>query len=205
MAEGEVFFSEGILAGSLVATADGWCPVESLEPGDDVLTFDAGPRLLQAVYRAHASVAPKDWPAVHWPLLVPEGALGNLNALRVLPGQLILLESDLAERMFGDPFALVPARALELWRGVLPCPPRPNEQAFVLGFADEQLVYVNRGTLLHCAGLEPDTLVHSVTQSAAYAPLSLASARELIAAMMAEDIGAALSGAAPKGNQAALG
>jgi len=204
MAVEHTFFSEGILAGSLVATSDGWAEVESLAPGDSLLTFDAGPQRLAEVRHARMSMPATDWPIAHWPLQVPAQALSNRQALRILPGQLILIESDIAETMFGDPFALLPARALEPWRAIMPCPPHAGETAYFLAFEREQLVYVNGGALLHCpAQIEQDFMAEG--QGSPYVPLSLASARELIAAIIAEEVGAALQRATPKGNQAALG
>ena len=205
MAEGDAFFSEGILSGTLIAAEAGWCAVETLCPGDLVLTFDGGPVPIVEIHHAQASVPQGDWPMMHWPMQVPKGVLGNRSALRVLPGQLVMLESDLAETMFGDPFALVPARALEPWRGIAPCPPRTTEAAFGLVFETEQLVYANSGVLLHCPGVAGGNFMQPGVDAGRYAPLSLASARELVAAIMAEDVGAALNWAAPKGNQAALG
>lgn len=205
MAVAEEFFSEGILAGSEVATAEGWRAVEDLSPGDLVLTFDNGPQMLREVHHVAMALPAGEWPMAHWPLQVPHGALSNRAPLRVLPGQLLLIESDCAEAMFGDPFALVPARALEPWRGIMPCPPHLTETAFVLVFASEQIVYVNEGALMHCPADSQSDILTDRALASPYVPLSLASARELVAAMMAEEVGAALSLAAPKGSQAALG
>jgi hypothetical protein len=205
MAVEDAFFSEGILAGSRVATPGGWRAVESLSPGDIVLTFDHGAQPLQEVHHVSMALPVGEWPVVHWPLQLPQGVLANHDTLRVLPGQLILIESDIAETMFGDPFALIPARALEPWRGIMPCPPHLSETAYLPVFDKEQLVYVNGGVLMHCPAMATQDYMRPGPEIGQYVPLSLASARDLVAAMMAEDVGAALDLAAPKGSQAALG
>ena len=48
---------------------------------------------------------------------MPKGALGNAAPLTLLPGQQILVESDLAEDIFGDPF-IAEARHLAGQEGV---------------------------------------------------------------------------------------
>lgn len=199
------FFSEGILAGSLVATQGGWRAVETLSPGDLVLTFDNAAQPLREVHHVAMAMPAGEWPMAHWPLQLPQGVLANSTPLRVLPGQLVLIDSDIAETMFGDPFALLPARALEPWRGIMPCPPHLVETSYILVFETEQLIYANGGVLLHCPAQAGQDFVAIGADLSPYVPLSLASARELIAAIMAEEVGAALTRAAPKGSQAALG
>ena len=202
-----VFFSEGLLAGTPVATPDGWVAVDHLDPGDQVLTFDNGPMRIAERHEA-LPAEPDVWPVVHWPRAIPPGVLGNRATLRLLPGQLVLLESDTAEAMFGDPFALIPARALDGWRGIAPERPMPDERTICLLFDTEQIVYASSATLLHCPGAlgEDLAVLHHLSRAAqaAYAPLSLTAARQLVACLMAEDIGAALSQAAPRGGQAAF-
>jgi len=197
----DLFFSEGILWGTLIATDTGWRRVETLSPGDLVQTFDCGLRPLTEVHHAAASVAPDDWPAAHWPLAVPAGVLGNTTDMRVLPGQLVLLDSDIADDMLGDPFALVPARALDQWRGIRPQRPKLGERAVVLLFDSDQIVYAASSVLLFCPGLAGQTIDPAPWMSAfplpvdlvappSYAPLPLNVARTLVASMRAQDLGA---------------
>ena len=61
-----------------------------------------------------------------------------------------MLESDLAEEALGDPFALVPAAALEGVRGVeRVCPTDPIE-VVSLHFEADQVVFAEHGALLFC-------------------------------------------------------
>ncbi|WP_323038314.1 Hint domain-containing protein [Gemmobacter sp.] len=206
--DGGAFVTEGLLDGTLIATPDGWQAVERLEPGDRVLTFDGGPQPIVAVQMALVQ-AGRDWPQAHWPLAVPDGALGNRGPLRLLPGQPVLLESDLAEEMFGDPFALIPAAALQGWRGIAPGPPMAQECVRLLVLSVDEVIYAAGQVLLYCpadssAGLPGFDLRPRGEGRAGYVPLSLAAARDLVACLIAEEIGAALRGAAPDGSQAAF-
>lgn len=202
------FFSDGILRGTPVATAEGWRPVETVSPGDLLLTFDDGLRPVAEVMHTATRPDPADWPPVHWPLALPQGVLGNSTPLRLLPDQLLLLESDRAEEMFGDPFALLPARALEGWRGIAGERPVAGDAAVILLFAAEQVIYAQSSLLLHCPGQADGDLTAAAdllrAAEARYAPLSLTAARQLAVALMAEDVGAALSQAAREDGQAAF-
>lgn len=202
------FVTEGLLDGTPIATPTGWRAVECLGAGDHVLTFDGGPQPIVAVQIALVQAGP-NWPRAHWPLAVPDGALGNRGLVRLLPGQPVLLESDLAEEMFGDPFALIPAAALDGWRGIAASPPMPQEGVRLLVLPMDEVIYAAGQTLLYCpadssSGLPGFDLPPRGVGRAGYVPLSLASAREFVACLIAEEIGAALRGAAPDGSQAAL-
>ena len=204
------FVTEGLLHGTRLATPEGWCGVEELGPGDRLLSFDGAPAVVVGVQSAEVAGRPQDWPAECWPLLVPPGVLGNTEALRLLPEQPVLLDCDAAELMFGDPFALLPAAALAGWRGIARMSPNPRERILTPILSSDEVIYAAGGALLWCPGdaaaglpgfaLRPDR----GDGRAGYVPLSLASARDLVAVLMAEDVGAALIRAAPGGGQAAL-
>ncbi|MDT8856591.1 Hint domain-containing protein [Paracoccaceae bacterium Fryx2] len=174
----------GIVAGTPVATPQGWCAVERLAPGDSVLTFEAGPQPLGRVARAAAARL----------LRVPQGALDNRAALVLTAGQGVLIESDSAEALYGDPFALIPALALDGFRGIAPAP-RRMARAVILGFDLPQIVYASRAVLLACPGACAGTGLDALRQRAARAEtplLPLDQARALVACLIAEDVGAAL-------------
>lgn len=203
------FVTEGLLHGTPVAMPDGWRMVEEVAPGDYLLTFDGGPRRVEAVQSALVETARAAWPRAHWPLRVPPGVIGNRGALRLLPDQAVLMDCDLADTMFGDPFALIPAAALQGWRGIAPEPPGAVERVATLLMAEDEVIYAGGGALVWCPGDQPIGLPMGGMMPlrgdrAGYVPLSLASARELVACLIAQDVGAALSGAAPGGYQAAL-
>lgn len=147
--------AEGMIAGTLVATDMGWQPVEDLQAGDRVVTFDNGMRPLRSVGISTLWTAASQAPRAVWPLLVPERALGNRTALTLLPEQAVLIESDQAESMFGDPFTLVTAASLEGYKGISRVPPSREMKVVTLQFADEEVVYANGTTLVHCPNAHP--------------------------------------------------
>jgi len=205
LAVADAFFTEGLLRGTRIATEAGWTAVEEVGPGIRVLTFDAGPCALREMHRVTPDLSPGNWPQAHWPVRLPVGALGNRQGLDLLPGQSVLIESDCAEAMFGDPFALVPARALDGWRGIEAVRPERGAEVLVPVFDEDQVIYAEGGTLLFCPGLRGQQIAQDDGSAATgYAPLSLRAARDLIARIMAADTGAAPDGAAPFGYHAAL-
>lgn len=147
--------AEGMIAGTLVATDMGWQSVEDLQAGDKVVTFDNGMRPLKAVGISTLWTAAKQAPRAVWPLLVPERAMGNRTALTLLPEQAVLIESDEAEAMFGDPFTLVSASSLEGYKGITRVPPSREMKIVTLQFAEEEVVYANGTTLVHCPNGRP--------------------------------------------------
>lgn len=198
-----VFVTDGIAAGTRIATATGWRDVAALCPGDLVLTFDDGLVPVVAVQRHHAVAGAGDWPAPHWPLAVPEGALGNRHPLVLMPDQRLMVDSDLAESLVGDPFPLIPARALAGWRGIAPAPPPPGLMATVPMFADEQVIYGASAVLLHCLPA-PDPAGLTALRPPRYIALSPETAAQVVACLAAEEVGAALA-AAPARPYAAFG
>lgn len=141
----------GILAGARLATPKGWSAVEDLRPGDQVLTFDAGMQTITEVRRTITHNSSQAGLRSDWPLLVPAGALGNSVELTLMPEQTIMVESDLAEECSGDPFALIPATALEGALGIARHAPAAAQELISLHFADDQVVFVNGSALVLCA------------------------------------------------------
>ena len=140
----------GLVAGTKVATTAGWRQVEMVKAGDKVLTFDAG---LQRV--AHVT-REKLWsqgrcPQQMWPLFVPEGALGNQQPMMVLPQQPLMIESDVTEEVYGDPFVLIPAAALDGYRGIERIEPEVEIEVVTLHFEHDQVIFTAPGALYFCA------------------------------------------------------
>lgn len=148
--DGAVMKTRGILAGSQIATAMGWRAGEALAPGDLVLTFDNGLQPLIDVRRDTFWVADMMLPAAYASVMVPAGALGNAQELELLPDQGVLVETDGACDIHGDPFAVVPAKTLVGYRGITRVGPRTQVEVITLVFEDEQVVYADGGALLHC-------------------------------------------------------
>lgn len=100
---------------SLIQTVSGPRPVQSLRPGDMVLTCDHGFQpLLWAGHRA-LDARGLDLMPQHRPIRIAPGALGPgqpARALTVSPQHRILLRSRIVRRMLGIPEVLVPARRL---------------------------------------------------------------------------------------------
>lgn len=140
--------SEGLLAGRLVATDTGWRAVETLAPGDMVLTFDHGMRKLVANTLATVSADPRY--GTPWGMLVPAGALGNRRAITLLPSQLVLLDCDYAAARFGDPFILAPAGLLEGYKGITRTDLASGHSSHMLAFEDEEIVHADGSALLLC-------------------------------------------------------
>lgn len=95
------------VAGTLIATPGGLRAVESLQPGDMVLTKDAGPQPLRWVGRrrveAEGSFAP---------IRFAKGAHGAEREVLLSPQHRVLMRDPVAELLFGEPEVLVAAKDL---------------------------------------------------------------------------------------------
>lgn len=180
--------AEGLLAGTMVATEFGWQPVEDLQTGDRVVTFDNGMQRLKAVQIAKLWTAEGQAPRGVWPLEIPQRALGNRTAMRLLPEQTVLIESDEAEQLFGDAFSMVAAGTLDGYKGITRVPPQREMTVVTLVFDSEEVVYVNGTLLAHCPAPGAnllDTLDSAVTigDSTPYPRLTTMQARTLVDAL----------------------
>ena len=143
----------GFAAGTEVATSMGWCPVEDLVAGDQVLTFENGPQILRAVQRGRLWRGAAPCPLPLWPLFVPEGAIGNSKPLTLLPEQSVLVESELAETLYGDPFVLMPARLLRGQFGICAVPPDTEVEVVMPLFDAPEIAFANGAALIFCPAL----------------------------------------------------
>lgn len=199
--------TEGIVAGTRVASAIGWRPAEAICAGDRVLTFDNGLQPVVEVRRdwipADRELAPRDWPVV-----VPAGVLGNRVDLVLMPDQKVMIEADAAEAIQGDPFAVVAASALVGWRGIARVRPLEPVQVVTLVFAQDQVVYGSSALMLYCpsAQIQPVGAQDLMAQAGRcdYVPLTGVEADLLVACLIAEDAGDARRAAGRPGRQAAL-
>jgi len=102
----------GMLSGTCLNTPEGPTPIEDLRVGDQVWTFDDGLQQIRSISRSwvrpNAALGEVSCKFV-W---IDNGAVGNSLPLLLLPGQPIMIESDLAESVLGDPFAVVAADTL---------------------------------------------------------------------------------------------
>ncbi len=182
--------TQGLTAGTLVATDMGWVPVQNLRPGDMVVTFDNGLVPLRAVQVGELTTGGHCMPRSFWPLYVPKGALGNRQDMTLLSEQSVLIETDEGEALFGDPFLMVAASALDGYAGIERVQPAPIMRIRTLHFDAEQVVYANGMTLVHCPDrapsrcAAPEGATHS-GRAPAYQCLPQAQSAALIQAMRA--------------------
>jgi len=165
--------ASGLVAGTRVATAMGWRPVEGILPGDMVLTFDAGPQEVIAVQRGQLWSSHGNCPRNLWPLRVAPGTIGNAKEAIVLAEQSVMIESDCAENILGDPFALIPAAALHGLAGVEPMAPPHDLAVVILQFASDQIVFAAMGALFFCPAAQQPLDLTRVPDEAELWPYSL--------------------------------
>ena len=140
----------GMIAGTRVATAIGWRPIEAVSVGDEVLTFDKGMQVVTGIRREHVQTSGSLGGINNWPLRIPKGALGNLDDITLPRRQAVLIESDAAEDLFGDAFTLLPVSALDGFRGIEPVRPTDYVEVITLQFENDQVVFGKGGILFYC-------------------------------------------------------
>jgi hypothetical protein len=99
--------------GVLILTPRGEVPVETIRPGDLVLTADDGPQ--PVVWTGRTTVAAA---GANLPVRIPAGALGNRRDLVVSPQHRMLLRGWRGDLMFGEPEAFASAVSLAGMRGI---------------------------------------------------------------------------------------
>lgn len=179
----------GLLPQTQVATARGWIPVARLQPGEMVLTFDHGTQPLRDLVPVPPAEAMR--PADERAILVPTGALENRSPMVLLPGQAVLLESDHAEALFGDPFALLPAAALIGLHGITTMP-MPEDTGLCPLFDQGQIIYAHGATLLLCPAASGGG---NTTRNPA--PLPIGEARKLVELLIEDEQAVAAVAARP--------
>ena len=196
----------GIVAGTLVATEMGWRPVEALMVGDEVMTFDRGMQRITGMSRARLWNGESECPRAMWPIRVPAGLVGNRRELVLMPEETVVIESDTAEHMYDDPFALIPALALTEMPGVERICPSSEIEVVSISFAEDQVIFVEGSALIFCptgAAGEPIGMAALLseefngTESCAYQVLSLDDARLLASCIVAEQAARGVPAAAP--------
>ncbi|WP_371225202.1 Hint domain-containing protein [Roseovarius sp. 2305UL8-3] len=105
------------VAGTMIRTPDGLVAVETLEPGDLVMTRDEGPQPLRWIgSREVAAVG--DFA----PIRISANTFGQHGALMLSPLHRVLIRDSLAELLFGEGEVLVAARDLVNETSVRPMP-----------------------------------------------------------------------------------
>ncbi|MBY6050033.1 Hint domain-containing protein [Vannielia litorea] len=202
----------GIVAGTLVATSMGWRPVEALMLGDEVMTFDGGMQRITGLSRARLWNGEAECPRAMWPIRVPAGLVGNRRDLVLMPEETVVIESDAAEDMYDDPFALIPAMALIDMPGVERVCPATEIEVVSISFDEDQVIFVEGSALIFCptgAAGEPIGMAALLseefngTASSAYQVLSLDDARLLASCMVAEQAARGVPAAAARAGRLA--
>lgn len=145
----------GYAASTVVATHLGWRPVDAITVGDHVLTFDNGMQPVTAVTRGAYWPGGNGCPEHLLPIAVPVGLLGNDRTMLVPPELSIMIESDAAEELYGDPFVLIPAEALLDGPGVERQLLRYPLDVVTLHFEQDQVIHVDGGALAFCPAAVP--------------------------------------------------
>lgn len=193
----------GLVSGTRIATAMGWRRVEQVVAGDLVLTFDAGLQRVTRVTRHMVWEGAGPCPERLWPIEVPTGVLGNREVMHLLPQQTIMVESDTAEDLYGDPFSLIPAEAMDEISASRRMQPQEGFEVVRLHFACEQVVFARDGLLFLCPSSRGTVAdVWEAPQDPLYTILPLDEARFLATRIEAEVSDAA--GAGVKGCMAGL-
>ncbi|MEP3845446.1 MAG: Hint domain-containing protein [Paracoccaceae bacterium] len=147
---GVTYVTKGFVAGTKIACQLGWRAADALAAGDMVFTFDNDMQPVIDVRRETHWIDADFIPVAHWPILVPAAALGNQNSMLLMADQGIVLESDLADVEYDDPFAVIRAKDLVGLRGIERKAPKARIEIVTLGFAEEQVIYAQGGALIHC-------------------------------------------------------
>ena len=142
--------SHGLMAGTRVASNLGWRAIDALAVGDKVLTFDHGMQEITEIRRAHMWLDAPDTAENMWPVVIPEGALGNREELVLLPDQGVMVESDAAYDLHDDPFAVLTAHSLVGMRGIRRRQPMQRVELIAVYFAHDEVIYAEGGALIHC-------------------------------------------------------
>jgi hypothetical protein len=178
--QGRTALARGLYASTTVQTAFGWRFAGDIAVGDLVMTRDAG---LVPVLQ----VATEFRPAL-WSVLLPEAALGNAQHVILPPGQPVLIRSRFAMPFSGDDLALLPATALEGWRGITPHVPARIEPILQFRLDRPGLISAGPGLHLGCDGSDNALIdLRRLLDRPARPCLPLAAARHMVAQLVAEE------------------
>jgi len=177
----------GLFSGTQVATDQGWKVVEALCVGDKVLTFDNGMQPIARVHREVFWIEGASQAHALRPVYLPAGAFGNRADLWITPDQGLFVESDTTRDAMGDPFAVIPARAVIGYRDAVAAMPRDLIEVTIISFAGEEVIYVDGGLLVHCA-VQGDLLSGVTPKTASlYDVMDIAAACDLVESMQDDE------------------
>ena len=173
----------GMCGHTMLATPFGMRPAKALCIGDYLRTVSGGPVAVVSIR-----------PALdHGWMRIPPLALCNRHAVLVGQGQSLLIESSFLRKAVGSAAVVVPAAALRHSRGIAPS--IAPAQALRLTVSRPALILGSTGVVLAANGPANNALVHDDLPPVP--SLSLASARQVIACLIAYEAGAMLRGVGP--------
>lgn len=108
----------GIYAGTKIATRDAWTPIEQLAVGDFVLTAEHGEQVITGFKKVVLDTGSNTVLGDQWPVLLPEGVIGNSSAMVVSPDMHLVVEDEAAGLLFGHTCVTLKAADLIGYRGV---------------------------------------------------------------------------------------
>lgn len=183
---GRAGLARGLYAGTSVRTPLGWAGVESLVPGELVLTRDRGLCPVVALVREER--------AALWSVRIPAGALENAVDVLLPPGQPVLVQTENALPYTGEAEALVPASSLEGWRGIVPVARATSAPIWQLRVDRPSLIECGPGVIVGLEGGEAAeaNLLDRLMSAPERPVLPLAAARHLVATLIGAATGAGL-------------
>jgi hypothetical protein len=138
----------GIRGATLIETAEGWRPAETLRPGDSLATWDGGFRPVLSVQ----SECLQPFADEHL-IRVPAGVLNNCGTVWLRNGQFVLIRSTQAAAVLDAEAVLLPAAALTGYGGIKRVPLPGSVTAITLRFAEDEVIFAASGLCLHCASV----------------------------------------------------
>ena len=140
--------TNGLVAGTMVESAPGWQDVAQLRIGDSVQTLDGGLSRILGLDRRVLQPEPETSL-----IRIPGGCHDACSDVLLLPGQHVLKDTLDDDACHGAPFILVPAFAMTVDGFVTRHFPDGPVEVITPLFADEEVIFVNSGVLLHCPGI----------------------------------------------------
>ena len=166
--------TSGFTAGTLVETASGWQPVETLTLGARVQTLDGGLTRVLGIDRR--ILRPETATAL---IRLQGGSHDACSDLALMPGQHLLIDT-LGDAEYPDAVAvLIPAAALIGRHGANRLYPARPLEIITPMFAQEEVVWANSGVLLHCPAITTGADQHPGADF--FTRLDCAAARTLLA------------------------
>ena len=130
----------------MIDTLDGPVPVEDLEKGDRVITVDRGPQTVRWIGSRKVTKADLLADPSMYPVCICKDALGGGRPnrdLHVTQNHRVYLEDWRAERLFGEPQVLAPAKSLLNDKSIFRDRSVTSVEYFHVLFDDHNVIFTN--------------------------------------------------------------